>query len=190
MNIQKISKKLILLFFLLLAIPISSFATVNSESWTINCTGEEKKKCSMMIVNQIKVNNEEKRTFATAYISIASSTQKTMNLVDKENQTYKLGEAKKNVPVIIVDLPLNVSLQKNPMIMVDGKAIGNLTFQYCNREVGCKTAIGISEQIINIFKNGKSLSVIVGRSGNTNKEIEIKFPLKGFTKTYKKLTKI
>jgi hypothetical protein len=41
----------------------------------------------------VKYKNKDKmQTLATAYFQIGSTSQKKMNLVDEEDQTYKLSE--------------------------------------------------------------------------------------------------
>ena len=42
--------------------------------------------------------------------------------------------------------------------------------------------------VIDLFKKGKTISVITGVYGN-NKNMKIEFPLKNFTKSYSKLIK-
>jgi len=111
-----------------------------------------------------------------------------MDLINEKDQTYKLSEESKNIPVLFVKLPLNVDLGKKPALLIDNKKLGNLNFTHCNQKEGCVTSVAISNKIIDLFKKGKTMIVITGIYGN-NKNIKIEFPLKNFTKSYAKLIK-
>ena len=75
------------------------------------------------------------QTLATAIIQIGSSKQKKMNLVNEDDQTYKLSEENKNVPVLFVKLPLNADLRKKPVVIIDDKKLGDLNFTHCNQKM-------------------------------------------------------
>jgi len=111
-----------------------------------------------------------------------------MNLIDEDDQTYKLSEENKNVPILVVKLPLNTDLRKKPEIIINDKKIAGLDFTHCNNKDGCVTRVAISNDVIDLFKKGKTMSVITGIY-RSNKNMKIEFPLKNFTKSYKKLTK-
>jgi invasion protein IalB len=111
-----------------------------------------------------------------------------MNLINEDDQTYKLTEENKNIPVLFVNLPLGTDLQKQPLIRVDGKDLGNLFYNTCNNIDGCRTNVAINENIIDLFKKGKNMTVVVNIFGSS-KNFEINFPLKNFSKSYTKLLK-
>jgi len=164
----------------------SSLSEVNSKAWSTQCS-EDKITCIAVIINEIK-NKDKMQTLATAYFQIGSASQKKMNLVNEEDQTYKLSEESKNIPVLFIKLPLNVDLSKKPAIIIDNKKLGNLNFSHCNQNDGCVTNLVVNNDVIDLFKKGKTMSVITGIYGNA-KNVKIEFPLKNFTKSYTKLIK-
>ncbi len=128
------------------------------------------------------------QTIATAIIQMGLSKQKKMNLINEDSQTYKLTEENKDIPVLFVNLPLGTDLQKKPLIKVDGKNLGNLFYNTCNKIDGCRTNVAINENIIDLFKKGKTMTVVINIFGS-ERNYEIKFPLKNFSKSYSKLLK-
>jgi len=179
--------KIILLTSLLL-FPVLSSADIIAEKWTEKCD-KDQKNCSINIKSEYNLkDSDKKQTLATITIRMQSTTEKKMNLLDAEENTYKLSQENKFTPVIFVNLPLNVDLRKNPLIQVDNKNVLNVTYTHCNNQIGCSTVAELNNDIINLFKEGKEVNVIIAAVGN-NKNMSIKFPLKGFTKSYKKLLK-
>jgi len=183
MNLIRIFSIIIVLF-----LTKSSFAEIGVKSWSKECNKENKKSCVIAIKNEVKLKDNKKQTLSTAYIQISSSKQKQMNLIDEKDQTYKLSEKNKFVPLLIVNLPLNSDLRKKPLIASDKKSIGNMNYTHCNQTIGCSTILLINEKIIEAFKKGKSMSVTFGVYGS-EKNMKVDFPLKGFSKAYKKLVK-
>ena len=183
-NITKQLNFFLLLLFLFL-FNTNSFSEINSNSWSEQCN-EDKSSCSIAIKYEVKLKDKKQQTLATAYIQIASTKERKMNLVDKEDQTYKLSEENKNVPLLLVNLPLNTDLRKKPLLQVDGKNLGNLNYLYCNSSLGCKSSVVINNEVIDLLKKGKIMTVFVGIVGS-NQNLIIKFPLKGFSKAYSKL---
>ena len=108
--------------------------------------------------------------------------------IDEGDQTYKLKKDSKSVPVLFLLLPLNTDLRKKPQIILDQKKIGNTTYLHCNQNIGCKTIAILNEDLLNNFKKAKTMTVAFGIFSN-DKNLVLQFPLKGFTKAYKKLTK-
>ena len=166
----------------------SSFAEIGTESWNKNCSNENKENCFLAIKTELELKDNKKQTIATAFIRIASSKQKEMNLINEKDQTYKLSEKNKDVPYLTVNLPLNSDLRKKPLIVSDNKSIGNMVYTHCNQAIGCRSILVINEKVIEAFKKGKSMSVTFGVYGS-EKNMKIDFPLKGFSKAYKKLVK-
>jgi len=163
-----------------------SLSEITSKEWNTQCS-EDKKTCISIIVSELK-NKDKMQTIATAYFQIGYTSQKKMNLIDEKDQTYKLSEESKNIPVLFVKLPLNVDLRKIPLIAIDNKKIANLNFTHCNQNDGCVTNLVVNNDVIDLFKKGKTMSVITGIYGNA-KNVKIEFPLKNFTKSYAKLIK-
>tara|TARA_Y100000389_G_C17354918_1_gene460522 strand:+ start:436 stop:996 length:561 start_codon:yes stop_codon:yes gene_type:complete len=184
--ILKIYKNIFLISSVLLYLTTYSLSEINSKEWGTRCS-EDEKTCIAMIISEVK-KNDKIQTIATAYVRIGSTTQKKMNLIDKDDQTYKLSEESKNISVLSVKLPLNVDLRKKPAIVIDNKKIGDLSFTHCNQKEGCVTNIVVNNNIINLLRKGKTMSVIPGIYGS-NQNIKIEFSLKNFTKSYLKLTK-
>jgi invasion protein IalB len=179
--------KIILLTSLLL-FPVLSSADIIAEKWTEKCD-KDQKNCSINIKSEYNLkDSDKKQTLATITIRMQSTTEKKMNLLDAEENTYKLSQENKFTPVMFVNLPLNVDLRKNPLIQVDNKNVLNVNYTHCNNQIGCATVAELNNDIINLFKEGKEVNVIIAAVGN-NKNMSIKFPLKGFTKSYKKLLK-
>ena len=183
---KRFLNKLIILTVLLLA-PITSSAEINDKKWTKECTKDNKKSCAIAIKSQVPFpDSDKKRTLATAIISLGSTTERKMDLVDGEEKTYKLKEENKIVPVLTVRFPLNVDLKKQPLIQIDKKKVLNIPFTHCNAQEGCVTQIAINDDIINLFKAGKDLTLITGVFASKDQMI-IKLPLKGFSKSYDSL---
>ena len=181
---SNIIKKFSFLFLLLFS--TNSYSEITSKSWSEQCTNEEKNVCIIAIKNEIKLKDKKEQTLATAYIQLASKKERKMNLVDKEDQTYKLSEEDKSVPLLLVNLPLNTDLRKKPLLQVDGKNLGNLNYLYCNNSLGCKARLVINNKVIDLLKKGKKLTVFLGVY-NSTQNLKIEFPLKGFSKAYSKL---
>ena len=148
-------------FLLLLLFSTNSYSEITSKSWSEQCN-EEKNVCIIAIKNEIKLKDKKEQTLATAYIKLASKKERKMNLVDKEDQTYKLSEEDKSVPLLLVNLPLNTDLRKKPLLQVDGKNLGNLNYLYCNNSLVCKARLVINNQVIDLLKKGKKLTVFIG----------------------------
>ena len=193
MKMKKIYKKrflnkLILLTVLLLA-PITSSAEINDKKWTKECAKDNKKSCLIAINSQMDIpDSDKKQTLATAFIQLGSTTERKMDLVDGEEKTYKLKEENKLVPVLTVRFPLNVDLKKQPLIQIDKKNVLNIPFTHCNANEGCVTQIAINDEVINLFKSGKELTLITGIY-RSKKNMSINLPLKGFSKAYDSLFK-
>ncbi|MDA7577133.1 invasion associated locus B family protein [Candidatus Pelagibacter sp.] len=174
MNFKNLNKLFLIVSFLFLG-TLNSYAQLNGENWQHLCGKEDKNNCLIGIKNFFKNQDTGKnQKLATAYILIGTSS--------------KQGEVKTSVPVLFIDLPLNVDLRKNPLVLADGKNIGNITFMHCNQSVGCKTNLGLNSNSIELLKKSNELSVLLKIFGQ-KKNFEIKFPLKGFTKSYNKLSK-
>ena len=182
---SKITKKLSFLFLFLFLFNTDSFSEINSESWSKQCN-EDKSSCLIAIKYKVKLKDKKDQTLATAYIKIASTKERKMNLIDKEDQTYKLSEEDKSIPLLVVNLPLNTDLRKKPLLQIDGKKLGNLNYLHCNNSLGCKTSAVINNDVIDLLKKGKNLTVFIGVFGS-NQNLKIEFPLKGFSKAYSKL---
>jgi invasion protein IalB len=167
----------------------NAYSEVNSKSWSKVCDKKDKKSCQIAIKSEIKFGGQEKATtIATAYMKIGSATQSKMDLINKDDQTYKLKKDSRNVPVLFINLPLNTDLRKQPQIILDKKPIGNLTYLHCSKNVGCKTVSILNENLLNSFKKGNTMTVVFAVFSK-DKNFVIQFPLKGFTKAYKKLSK-
>ena len=177
-----------LIFFILLIFSTSAVSKeVLPDKWTYACNTNGV--CFIGIINEISTPNAEKkkRTFATMSIQLASKTDRQMNLVDGEEKTYKLEESRKNVPLMFVNLPLNTDLKKRPLVTIDKKNAGYLTYTKCNNEEGCVTNSLLDDNIIKQLRDGTEISVTFGLTSGKN--MTIKFPLKQFSKSYKKLIK-
>ena len=180
-----ITKKLSFLFLFVILFNTNSFSEINSNSWSEQCN-EDKSSCLIAIKYEVKLKDKKEQTVATAFIQLASTKERKMNLIDKEDQTYKLSEEDKSIPLLIINLPLNTDLRKKPLLQVDGKNLGNLNYLHCNSNLGCKTSAVINNDVIDLLKKGKNLTVFIGVFGN-NQNLKIEFPLKGFSKAYSKL---
>tara|TARA_B100000787_G_scaffold167820_1_gene155299 strand:- start:2228 stop:2821 length:594 start_codon:yes stop_codon:yes gene_type:complete len=166
----------------------SSNAEINSKYWTVNCADNEKKKGCLMGATSEYENKETKKKveLGKIFIEVVSTKEKIMKLVNEDEQTYKIGEENKNVPILFIYLPLNTDLRKKPLVIIDGKKVINIAYLACNSEIGCKALGVLDTKQINLFKEGKNLSVIfpvLGREEN----LKIIFSLKGFAKGYSKL---
>ena len=177
-----INKIIILIYFLLVPV-IASSAEFNKKKWTKKCNIKNEN-CAVGIMVTLKNNTTGiEESLATAFIQMASSIEKKMTLVDKDKKTYALKEKKIETPVLFVYLPLGVNLTKKPLAQIDGKNILNLNFSHCNTNMGCSANSAITDEVIKLFQSGKELNLIAEVYGK-NKNVSIKLPLKGFTKSY------
>ena len=177
-----------IIFFILLLFSTSAVSKeVFPDKWTYAC--DARGVCYIGIINEVPTPNakKKKQTFATMSIQLASQTDRQMNLVDGEEKTYKLEENKKNVPIMFVNLPLNTDLKKRPLVTIDKKNAGYLTYTKCNNEEGCVTNSLLNDNIIKQLRDGTEISVTFGLTSGKN--MTIKFPLKRFSKSYKELIK-
>ena len=185
---KKLLNKLIILTVLLLA-PITSSAEIGNKKWTKECNKDNKKFCAIAINSQVPIpDSDKKQTLATAIIQLGSTTERKMDLVDGEEKTYKLKEENKLVPVLTVRFPLNVDLKKQPLIQIDKKNVLNIPFTHCNAQLGCNTSMTINDEVVNLFKSGKELTLIMAPYGGKD-NMTINLPLKGFSKSYNSLLK-
>ena len=113
-----ITKKLSFLFLFLILFNTNSFSEINSKSWSEQCN-EDKSSCLIAIKYEVKLKDKKEQTVATAFIQLASTKERKMNLIDKEDQTYKLSEEDKSIPLLVINLPLNTDLRKKPLLQVD-----------------------------------------------------------------------
>ena len=185
---KRFLSKLIILTVLLLA-PITSSAEVGSKKWTKECAKDNKKSCLIAINSQVPIpDSDKKQTLATVIIQLATTTERKMDLVDGEEKTYKLKEENKLVPVLTVRFPLNVDLNKQPLVQIDKKNVLNIPFTHCNAKEGCNTSMTINDEVIKLFKSGKELTLAMGVHRSKENMI-ISLPLKGFSKAYNSLLK-
>ena len=185
---KRFLNKLIILTVLLLA-PITSSAEINDKKWTKACDKNNKKNCAIAITSQVPIpDSDKKQTLATALISLGSTTERKMDLVDGEEKTYKLKEENKLVPVLTIRFPLNVDLKKQPLIQIDKKNVLNIPFTHCNANEGCVARISINDEVIKLFKSGKELTLAMGIYRAKDNMI-VNLPLKGFSKAYNSLSK-
>ena len=185
---KRFLNKLIILTVLLLA-PITSSAEVGNKKWTKECAKDNKKSCAIAINNQVPIpDSDKKQILATTIISLGSTTERKMDLVDGEEKTYKLKEENKLVPVLTVRFPLNVDLKKQPLIQIDKKNVLNIPFTHCNANEGCVTQISINDEVIKLFKSGRELTLVMGIY-RAKDNMSINLPLKGFSKAYDSLFK-
>ena len=166
---KKFLNKLIILTYLLLT-TITSSAEIGDKKWTKKCYSEGNKNCVAIINHQASTKNDKKQIIATAYIQ---------QVLTSEN---------KLIPFLTINLPLNVSLKKSPLIEVDKKKIFNLPFSHCNKNDGCVINGGLSQEHLKLLKKGKELTLVSGIYGN-QKNLSINISLKGFSKAYNSLLK-
>ena len=98
-----------------------------------------------------------------------------------------MGELITDVPVMFINFPLNTDLRMQPIIRVAGKDISGLRFSHCNQTIGCNSRLNINDEVIELFKKEKEMSLLFAIYGAA-KSFEIKLPLKGFKDSYKKLS--
>lgn len=190
LNLTKINSSLIknVLFILFLIFPITISAEITTQKWNKVCS-KENKNCIIGIKKEVKIqNSNKKQNLATILLQLVSKTERSMNLVDEKDKTYKLSETDKLIPILSVRLPLNTSLKNNPLIRIDNKSIANLDFTHCNNQTGCTAIVQLNNEAIKFFEAGNEITVIMKKYSDKN-QFAIAFPLKGFTKSYKDLKK-
>ena len=188
--IKILLKKLTLLTSLLFSIAVSTSAIAaekfNNKKWKKTC--DDKSNLCVIGIMHTAENDGKKINLITAYITLGSRTERKMDLVNTDEKTYKLKEKNIIVPVLSINFPLNVDLRKNPLLKVDEKNTLNLSYSHCNNQMGCSTSVNINEEIIELFKSGKEITLVMGIYGMA-KNMAVKLPLKGFTKSYNSLFK-
>lgn len=190
---KKLITKLFFYSLISLSILMPSFsnAEIRVDKWSKSCgkpNENKKQSCIIGILNQFEnPETKKKQTLATIYIQKTSSSKKVMNLVSEEDQTYKVGEEITNALVLVAHLPLNSDLTKKPVVAVDNKNILNMFYLYCNNKIGCRAMGVLNNEMIKKFKEGEDLSIVMPVF-NSN-PVKLDFPLKGFSKSFKKFTK-
>ena len=184
--VYKIFKNIFFVSSFLIYLTAYSLSEINSKSWSTECS-EDKKICLAVITSETKIKDKI-QTLATAYMQMGSSKKKKMDLINEEDQTYKLSVENKNVSVLFVKLPFNVDLGIKPAIMIDNKKLGDLNYSHCNQSDGCIANILIDDGVIDFFHKGKTMHIIMGVYNNTQ-NMRIEFPLKSFSRSYAQLTK-
>ena len=180
-----LTKLIVFIYFLLN--PIISFAEIGDQKWSKECNVN--KQCAVVIVKQKSFSgSDKKQTIASAIIQLAPTTKREMALLDGEEKTYKLKETNKLVPVLFIKLPLNINLKKIPLLVIDKKEILNLPFSHCNSKDGCVVSTSIPNDVLKLLKKGDVLTIqaAIYRSKDI---LNLEFPLKGFSKSYKSLLK-
>ncbi len=187
--INRFFKKITLLSSLVLSVAISSSAIAekfDNKKWLKTC--DDKKEVCIIGIKYITEKNGKEINLVTAFISMGSKTERKMNLVDGGEKTYKLDEKNISVPVLSINFPLNVDLKKRPLLQIDKKNILNLNYTHCNVQVGCSTRIAINNDIVELLKIGKEITLVMGVYAAKDNMV-VKLPLKGFTKSYDSLLK-
>ena len=186
---KKIITKLFLYSLMTLSIlmPSFSYSEIIAKEWTKSCAKDNKENCIIGVLTQFENKEKKKQTLATIYIQKNSSSKKVMNLINEEDQTYKMGEEKKTLLNLIAHLPLNSDLTKKPILSVDNKNIVNLIYLNCNSTIGCRAMVTLDEEKLQQFKKGEVLSIIMPTGHK--QPMKMDFPLKGFAKAFKKFTK-
>ena len=178
-------KKIYLVIILLILLSTNSFSEINTKKWDKIC--DKNKNCLIGIQNKVKIEGQESdKVFSKAFVKLGFTNQKSMDLINKDDQTYKLKETKKGVPVLFVSLPLNTDLKKKPLLQSNNKNLANLTYLNCENQNGCTAMTVINNEIVNLLKKGKTMQVVFGVYG-TQKNYVVKFPLNNFTKSYTSL---
>ena len=163
-KVESIAKITLLIFFLLS--PTSTLAEINDKEWTKQCKNNV---CLSGITKFFKDSTTGKiKNLSTAYIILNPN---------------KATEA-----VLKILIPLGTDLSAIPLVMIDGKKIGNLVFLYCKANQGCMTELGITNVGVKEFKKGKIMSVYF-RSWGKEENYILEFTLKGFTKSYSSIAK-
>tara|TARA_B100000787_G_C16151641_1_gene276841 strand:+ start:690 stop:1217 length:528 start_codon:yes stop_codon:yes gene_type:complete len=166
--IKKLLKFFFTFSFIFFLNDTSLFAAEKNLAWEIKCNKDNKKDCAL--VTRI-MQKDSDQMIATLMIQLGTITK-------NEKIEY--------VPVITALLPFGLDLQKNPLLQVDKKNIGNLIFKTCKIKEGCTAQIVTTDETINKLIKGKVLSVFAGIHNN-NKLTTFDFSLKDFNKNYKKL---
>lgn len=190
--LKEFKNKVILVFFLIIITNGSALNAeednVSNKKWSIKC-GDNKDLNSCVIAIHFKTEDPETKklsTTGTAFIQKRTSKQQVMNLVDKEKGTYKLTESEKFIHTLFIHFPFKIDLRVAPAVLIEDKMIGNMQFQYCSVSIGCKAGLTLNNELIELLKKGNSITIGFN-AYRSKKTIKMIFPLKGFTKAYKKL---
>lgn len=191
-SIMKIRLKFlikILFYTLFLINPSSSYAEISNEEWEIKCNNNnENEFCIIAAAYTMGIDKDNKKQNIISYIQISTSVQKQMSLVNEADKTYKMDNVEKKYSTFYINLPLNMDLRVRPLLQIDEKNIVELSYMTCTQKTGCKAAFNLSKKYIKFFNAGKKMNIISKVFGSkNNKKIIFTFPLKNFSKSYKKL---
>ena len=146
-----------------------SAAKPSAKKWTEQC--DDKTKTCIALIQKI---TEDKETIAVMYMQTGTV------VVDEKNM---------EAPILTVNLPLGQDLRATPKIIIDDDATNaslNIGFTNCNAKNGCVASAALNDKAIELLKNGKKVSIVFKLfSGKEN--LQMDFPLKGFTKAYAKI---
>ncbi len=136
-----------------------------SSKWTINCSSEDNKECS--IERSVFTNQEMKKKLITIIMQTKLSS--------------------KEVRFILIS-PLGTLIPSGVKIGFDGKFMSKngYGFNIC-RKIGCITSMMVKKETLEKFKKAENLNLeYVGSNGQ---KININFPLDGFKKEFQKISK-
>ena len=146
-----------------------SAAKPSAKKWTEQCD-DQNKNCVALIQKITK----DKETVAVMYMRTG------IVVVD---------EKKMEAPILNINLPLGQDLRTTPKIIIDddlANASLDIGFTNCNAKNGCVASVALNDKAIELLRNGKKVSVVFKLfSGKEN--LQMDFPLKGFTKAYTKI---
>lgn len=169
--------KNIVIILAVLLLPLNLFAE-NQENkdlklfmgkWIENCSSDSKtnkKKCSLE--RSVFIDQKMKKKIVTIIMQTESSS--------------------KDVRFILIS-PLGTLIQSGVKIGFDGKLVGESAFGFniCEK-IGCITSMMVKKETLDLFRKSTDLNLeYIGAKGQ---KIQIKFSLDGFSKEFKKITKI
>ena len=166
--------------------PVVSFAEINNKQWSVRC--DSQKNCFMGINATLDNQDKKKIIISNIFIEVGTIEKNSMQLINKESQTYKMVKVKESTPFLFANLPMGIDLSTKPFISIDGKDIVQLNHLNCNKKRGCQSNTKLNTIILNSLKSGKLLTVTANTSNKT-KNLAVEVPLKNFTKSYNKLIK-
>ena len=155
------------LSFMLYSADVSA-AKPSAKKWTAQC--DENKNCMAVIQKK----NNEKETVAVMYMQKA---------------TYMKDDKKMEGSAFYINLPLNQDLQIRPKVIINDDADNasfDINFTHCDSTNGCVASAILNDKAIKLLKDGEKISIVFKMfSGKDN--LQMDFPLKGFTKAYTKI---
>lgn len=184
-DLQNITKIIFTCLIILNLFSVSADSKTSKLEWEKRCLDESKiETCE--IIQEIKLKENKDTKIGTAILLFADEIKRNLDVLDKDKKTFTLKETSKRVPMLFFDLPLNVDLRNPASFRIDERKQVNLSYLFCNGDIGCRCGGKINAELFKQLKAGNEMSLFFKVYGGTQ-DIQIKLSLKGLTMMVNKI---